>query len=314
MRIARFSDEIGSVPRAGLVVGQEVLDLESIGEDQDTIALLELDGEARTRLEDRAGRTARRLALDAVRLHAPIARPPKFLAVGYNMPAHVAELDFDAARPELQRMAEVQRATQQGFPAPRFPTVFNKQSSCVVGPRDDIWIPRDSRLVDYEGEVAIVIGRRARRLDEAEAMASVAGYLVCNDVSVRDWQFDTPTVWLGKSFETHGPLGPWVTTVEEIEDPAMLEIRTWVNGDERQHGTLADLITPIPQIVSLMSQVCTLEPGDIIATGSPAGIGLIDGRFLRADDLVRIEVSGLGALENRVVAEPAVNGYAPSGR
>jgi 2-keto-4-pentenoate hydratase/2-oxohepta-3-ene-1,7-dioic acid hydratase in catechol pathway len=314
MRIARFSNGSGNAPRAGLVVGEEVLDLESIGEDRDTIALLALDGEARMRLEDGADRSARRLALGAVRLHAPIARPPKFLAVGYNMPAHVAELDLDITRPELQRMADVHRATQQGFPAPRFPTVFNKQSSCVVGPGDDIWIPSDSELVDYEGEVAIVIGRRARRLDEAEAMAAVAGYLVCNDVSVRDWQFDTPTVWLGKSFETHGPLGPWVTTAEEIEDPGALEIRTWVNGDERQRGVLADLITPNTRIVSLMSQVCTLEPGDVIATGSPAGIGLIDGRFLRADDLVRIEVGGLGALENRVVAEPATNGYAPNGR
>jgi 2-keto-4-pentenoate hydratase/2-oxohepta-3-ene-1,7-dioic acid hydratase in catechol pathway len=301
MRIARFITTDG--PHLALVADDELLDLSGIGHD-DAVALLALDTAERASLEHRARREAPRISRASVRLLAPIARPPEFLAVGFNYRAHVAELTLDSDRADVRRLAAVGEATRAGFPSSRFLTVFNKQSSCVTGPEDDIWMPRDAEWVDFEGEVAVVIGRRARRLSPSDAEHAIGGYLVCNDASVRDWQLESPTIWQGKSFETHGPIGPWITTPDEVADVDALEIRTWVNGELRQRGTLGQLITPIPEIVSQLSQVCTLEPGDVIATGSPAGVGISDGRYLKVGDRVRIEVDGLGALDNSVVAEP----------
>jgi 2-keto-4-pentenoate hydratase/2-oxohepta-3-ene-1,7-dioic acid hydratase in catechol pathway len=216
-------------------------------------------------------------------------------------------LTVDSERPDVRRLAAVGEATRVGFPSARFLTVFNKQSSCVTGPEDDIWMPHDAEWVDFEGEVAVVIGQRARRLSPSDSERAIGGYLVCNDASVRDWQLESPTIWQGKSFETHGPIGPWITTPDEIADVDALEIRTWVNDELRQRETLSQLITPIPEIISQLSQVCTLEPGDVIATGSPAGVGISDGRYLKVGDRVRIEVDGLGALNNHVIAEPVTH-------
>ena len=135
-------------------------------------------------------------------------------------------------------------------------------------------------MLDYEGELVAVIGRRVRRADAATALASVAGYTVGNDVSVRDWQQDTPTMWPGKSFDTHGPIGPWVVTVDEV-DPAGLGIRTWVDGELRQDGSTKEMVTGIGDMVAALSRVCTLEPGDLVATGTPGGVGVFSGRLLR---------------------------------
>jgi 2-keto-4-pentenoate hydratase/2-oxohepta-3-ene-1,7-dioic acid hydratase in catechol pathway len=301
MRIARFITTAG--PHLALVADDELLDLSGFGHD-DAVALLALDTAERAAFERRARREAPRISRASARLLAPIARPPEFLAVGFNYRAHVSELTLDSDRPDVRRLAAVGEATRAGFPSSRFLTVFNKQSSCVTGPEDDIWMPREAEWVDFEGEVAVVIGRRARRLSPSDAEHAVGGYLLCNDVSVREWQLESPTIWMGKSFETHGPIGPWITTPDEIADVDRLEIRTWVNDEQRQRGTLAQLITPIPEIVSQLSQICTLEPGDVIATGSPAGVGISDGRYLKVGDRVRVEVDGLGALDNSVVAEP----------
>jgi 2-keto-4-pentenoate hydratase/2-oxohepta-3-ene-1,7-dioic acid hydratase in catechol pathway len=304
MRIARFTSTHG--PHLALVADDELLDVSDIGHD-DPVALLALDARGRAALERRAWRDAPRTSRASARLLAPIARPPEFLAVGFNYRAHVTELTLDSDRPDVRRLAAVGEATRAGFPAARFLTVFNKQSSCVTGPEDDIWIPHDADWVDFEGEVAVVIGQRARRLSPSDAEHAIGGYLVCNDASVRDWQLESPTIWQGKSFETHGPIGPWITTPDEIANVDALEIRTWVNDELRQRGTLSELITPIPEIISQLSQVCTLEPGDVIATGSPAGVGISDGRYLNVGDRVRIEVDELGALNNPVVAEPVTH-------
>jgi len=304
MRIARFTAADG--PHLALVVDDELLDLSGLGHD-DPVALLALNTVERAALERRAGAEAPRIGRASARLLAPIARPPEFLAVGFNYRAHVEELTLDTDRPDVRRLAAVAEATRAGFPAARFLTVFNKQSSCVTGPQDDIWMPHDAEWVDFEGEVAVVIARRARRLSPSDAEHAIGGYLVCNDASVRDWQLESPTIWQGKSFETHGPIGPWITTPDEIADVDALEIRTWVNDELRQRATLAQLITPIPEIISQLSQVCTLEPGDVIATGSPAGVGISDGRYLNVGDRVRIEVDGLGALDNPVIAEPVAD-------
>ena len=171
------------------------------------------------------------------------------------------------------------------------------------GPFDPIVIPEVSVQVDYEGELGMVIGRHARRVAAADAPAYVAGYLVVNDVSVRDWQAKSPTMTLGKSFDTHGPIGPWLVTADEVADPHALRVRTWVSGELMQDATTAEMIWSCWQQIEVLSTACTLEPGDIISTGTPAGVGAArtPQRWLRAGDVVRVEVEGIGTIENPVI-------------
>lgn len=227
-----------------------------------------------------------RLPLAQVRLLAPIARPPKFLAAGLNYEDHLEET---------------------GMPRPTSPVFFNKQSTCVVGPGDDVHRPRVSEQVDYEGELGVVIGRRCRHVPAESAFDVIAGYLVVNDVTVRDWQLRSPTMTLGKSFDTHGPIGPWLTTVDEITDPHDLRIRTWLNDELVQDGSTRRMIFDIPTQIATLSTSFTLEPGDIISTGTPAGVGLVrqPSLWMKAGDVVRVEIEGLGVLENPIVDEPA---------
>ena len=247
--------------------------------------LLELDPTARAGRIDEHRATAPVHPLADVELLAPIARPPKFLAIGLNYAEHVAETG--KVRPEL-------------------PLFFNKQSTCVIGPGEAIEVPAVSHMVDYEGELGMVIGRRCRHVRAADAQEVVAGYLVVNDVSVRDWQQRSPTMTLGKSFDTHGPIGPWVVTRDEVPDPHDLRIRTWVDGELLQDGTTADMITNCWEQIELLSTVFTLEPGDVIATGTPAGVGVARDPqvWLRPGSVVRVEIDGIGALDNPVVAAP----------
>ena len=230
--------------------------------------------------------TGERHALEDVRLLAPV-KPRKFLAIGLNYADHIAE---------------------SGMEAPEFPIFFNKQATCVVGPGDDVHMPRVSTLLDYEGELAIVIGERCRHVAVERAAEVIAGYTIANDVSVRDWQLRTPTMTMGKSFDTHGPLGPWVVTADELGDPHELGIRTFVNGEERQNGSTREMVFDCFEQIAHLSQAFTLEPGDVIATGTPAGVGAVRQPFptglLKVGDVVRVEIDGIGSLENTVVEEP----------
>jgi 2-keto-4-pentenoate hydratase/2-oxohepta-3-ene-1,7-dioic acid hydratase in catechol pathway len=189
---------------------------------------------------------------------------------------------------------------------PEFPVFFNKQTTCVTGPGDPIHVPRVSALVDYEGELGIVIGRRCRHVPAARAHEVIAGYTVVNDVTVRDWQFKSPTMTIGKSFDTHGPTGPWVVTADEIADPQDLRLRTWVNDELLQDASTKEMVFDCAQQIETLSTAFTLEPGDIIATGTPAGVGIVRNPpvFLQPGDTVRIEIDGIGVLENPVIAEP----------
>jgi 2-keto-4-pentenoate hydratase/2-oxohepta-3-ene-1,7-dioic acid hydratase in catechol pathway len=232
---------------------------------------------------------AERYALEEVRLLAPVL-PRKFLGIGLNYADHIAE---------------------SGMQAPEFPVFFNKQVTCVVGPEEEVHMPRVSSLLDYEGELAIVIGARCRHVPAERAHEVIAGYTIANDVSVRDWQLRTPTMTLGKSFDTHGPLGPWIVTPDELGDPHQLPIRTYVNDELRQDGNTRDMIYNCFEQVAHLSEAFTLEPGDVIATGTPAGIGAVRQPFpdglLKIGDSVRIEIPGIGELRNPIVAEP--DGY-----
>jgi 2-keto-4-pentenoate hydratase/2-oxohepta-3-ene-1,7-dioic acid hydratase in catechol pathway len=276
MRLARFEHD--GIAATGVALGDEIADLG----DADPIHLL-AGGAAVVNAAARAA--TRRLPLAGVRLLAPIPRPPKFLAIGLNYADHIAEA---------------------GMTAPDFPVFFNKQTTCIIGPGDPIHVPRVSELVDYEGELGIVISRRCRHVPAARAHEVIAGYTVINDVTVRDWQFKAPTMTIGKSFDTHGPTGPWVVTADEIADPQDLRIRTWVNEQLMQDASTKEMIFDCAQQIETLSTAFTLEPGDLIATGTPAGVGIVRQPpvFLRAGDTVRIEIDGVGTLENPVIAEP----------
>lgn len=221
---------------------------------------------------------AERHPLAEVRLLAPV-QPRKFLAIGLNYADHIAE---------------------SGMDAPEFPVFFNKQVTCVVGPDDDVHMPRVSNLLDYEGELAVVIGARCRHVPADRAHEVILGYTIANDVSVRDWQVRTPTMTMGKSFDTHGPLGPWIVTQDELGDPHDLSIKTYVNDELRQDGNTGEMIYDCYEQVAHLSQAFTLEPGDVIATGTPAGVGAARGLYLRGGDVVRVTIDGLGTLENTV--------------
>jgi len=171
-----------------------------------------------------------------------------------------------------------------------------------------------STLLDYEGELALVIGTRCRHVPVESAHEVIAGYTIANDVTVRDWQLRTPTMTIGKSFDTHGPLGPWLVTPDELGDPHSLTIKTYVNGELRQDGSTSDMIYDCYQQVSHLSEAFTLEPGDVVATGTPAGIGAVRQPFpeglLKLGDVVRVVIDGIGELRNTVVEEP--DGYVAS--
>jgi 2-keto-4-pentenoate hydratase/2-oxohepta-3-ene-1,7-dioic acid hydratase in catechol pathway len=285
MKLCTFTH--AGTTRLGAVVDESVVDLAAAAPElpRELTALLAAGGEALHAAANAAARGKTRFALDAVRLAPPILRPPKFLAIGLNYADHVAEAGLDT---------------------PKLPTVFNKQSTCAAGPHDGVHMPRVSSALDYEGELGFVIGRRCRHVPRGRAREVIAGYLVVNDVTVRDWQLRVPTWTMGKSFDTHGPLGPWLTTSDEAFDPHGLRLRTWVNGELRQDSSTKHLIFDCFALVEHLSTAFTLEPGDVIATGTPGGVGIAmkPPRLLQVGDVVRVEIDGLGALENTVIPEP----------
>jgi 2-keto-4-pentenoate hydratase/2-oxohepta-3-ene-1,7-dioic acid hydratase in catechol pathway len=189
---------------------------------------------------------------------------------------------------------------------PKHQIWFNKQVTCVNGPYDDIHLPKVSNTLDYEGELAIVIGARGRNVRGTAVRDLIAGFTVCNDVSVREWQLRAPTAMLGKSFDTHGPMGPWIVTPDELPNVHRLSLKTWVNGELRQDGNTSDLIYRFGEMIEELTAVFTLEPGDILSTGSPACVGGARQPpvYLKAGDVVRVEIEGIGHIENRVVPEP----------
>jgi 2-keto-4-pentenoate hydratase/2-oxohepta-3-ene-1,7-dioic acid hydratase in catechol pathway len=281
MKLCRFRKD-GSI-RIGKLVGDQVIDLSAMtGGNPSMRALLARLPQTRAALESAR---APALPLASVQLAAPIDDPQKFMAIGMNYKAHADE------------------AAAAGIPIPTSQLWFNKQVSCITGPSDPIELPSVSSQLDYEAELAFVIGKRCKHVKAERAREFIAGYLVANDVTIRDWQRRSPTYTLGKSFDTHGPVGPWITTDDEIGDPHGLDISLSVNGEERQRSTTRDMIYNIYEQIAYLSTVMTLEPGDLISTGTPAGVGIASGRFLKAGDVVRVEIQQLGAIENTVRAE-----------
>jgi 2-keto-4-pentenoate hydratase/2-oxohepta-3-ene-1,7-dioic acid hydratase in catechol pathway len=286
MKLATF--QIDGQTRIGVVDGDRIADLSVLAPElpTDLVRSLALGAPALTAARRAFEDNPRRIPLTDVTLLSPIPRPGKVLAIGLNYDDHIAET---------------------GKERPEYPTVFNKQSTCVTGHLSPIHMPRVSSAVDYEGELAFVIGRRCRHVPRQRAREVIGGYCIMNDVTVRDFQLRTPTWTMGKSFDTHGPLGPWLTTADEIPDPHALSLRTFVNGELRQNSNTKNLVFNCDYLVEYLSQAFTLEPGDVISTGTPSGVGvaMTPPKFLRAGDVVRIEIEGLGSLENHVIDEPA---------
>lgn len=279
MKLVRFTE--GGTTRIGKVLDSSVVDLSELSRGPSMRTFLNRLPDIRAEVEAKITPTH---ALSDVRLEAPINDPQKFLAIGMNYQAHADE------------------AAAAGVPVPKSQLWFNKQVSCIVGPYDDVEVPAAApEQVDYEAELGIVIGRRCRAVGRENARSVIAGYLVCNDVTARDWQFRSPTFTLGKSFDTHGPIGPWITTDNEIEDPHALTMTLDLNGEERQRTSTGDMIYDIYDQIAYLSTVMTLEPGDLIATGTPANVGIATGTFLKAGDVVRVSVTGLGEIENRFI-------------
>lgn len=224
------------------------------------------------------------LKLKDVKLRAPILDPGKIICIGLNYRDHAAE--SNAA-------------------IPPHPIVFAKYANAVLDPGEAIVLPKNSQQVDYEAEFGVVIGKRARHVSEADALQYVGGYLPFHDVSARDFQMRTSQWSMGKTFDTFAPFGPALTTADEIADPQSLDIQLSINGEVLQKSNTSNLIFTVQQLIADLSSVMTLEPGDVIATGTPGGVGAArkPARWLKAGDVVRIEIEKLGALENPVVNE-----------
>jgi 2-keto-4-pentenoate hydratase/2-oxohepta-3-ene-1,7-dioic acid hydratase in catechol pathway len=287
MPIIRYSTSAG--PALGLILGEEVAPLEvKLGPGGGVEVIL--DGGAETEALFNAARQGRkRLQLSTLAPLAPVPRPGKVFAVGLNYADHIAE---------------------SGLQAPEVPTIFAKYVNTICGPHDPIQRPRVSADLDYEGELAVVIGQRCRHVPRERAGEVIGGYFVLNDVTVRDWQTQSPQWTMGKSFDTHAPTGPWLTLADEV-DAGDVALRTLVNGELRQESNTRELVFDPFDLIAFLSHACTLEPGDIIATGTPGGVGFLmePKRYLAAGDEVRVEIDGLGALVNQVVDEPADSGH-----
>ncbi len=280
MKLATFSTGV-TLPRPGLVEGTKVIDLGHIATDLAALIKLGSPGLARAAAEARSSAQSQ---LDQVRLHVPLF-PTKVLCSGLNYRSHVEE------NPQAKFLGD-----------PRF---FAKLPNTIIGPGEPIVHPGSAYCVDYEVELAVVIGQRMLRGTPVErVMAHVFGYTILHDVSARFIQFKDNNETMGKNFDTFCPIGPWIVTADEIPNPAQLRLRTRLNGELVQDGSNTDWCFPLSRLLAWLSQAMTLEPGDIVSTGTPSGIGWFRKPqiFLKPGDVVRLEIDGIGALENPVVA------------
>ena len=284
MKLVRYSDGAGA--STGVVKGDGIVPLAALGSPHRTMrSLIEAGPGDLAAIADKLGSAEPQIALADARLLAPIERPGKYLAIGMNYGKHLEEAD------------------KLGVPRAAHQVWFNKQTTCLSGPFDPIETGATEKL-DYEVELGAVIGKRAKNVSESDAKEYVFGYFVANDVSARDFQFHSQTMTMGKSFDTHGPIGPWIVTADEVPDPHALDLKCFVNGEQRQASNTRHMIASLWQQIAYLTSAFTLEPGDLIATGTPegVGVGMEPQVFLQPGDVVRCEIEGIGAIENKVVA------------
>ncbi len=285
MRLVSFSE--GGESRIGLLKGDGIVDLSKAQPSlpRDMLAFIDAGQPARDLAVAAEGNDAQ-FSVAEVKLEAAIKRPPKIIGIGLNYKAHAEESNMEL---------------------PKYPLVFTKQSTSANGPYDPIYWSEEGKAMDYEGELAMVIGKRCRRVPRDKAKDVILGFSIANDVSVRDWQIrgTPPSFTMGKSWDSHCPLGPSIVVGEDI-DPHNLQLKTWVNGELRQDTNTDDLIFDCYALIEFLSTAFTLEPGDVIATGTPSGVGMAmkPPAFLKVGDVVKVEIESLGYIENPVVQEP----------
>ncbi len=280
MRYITF--ELNGLRQPGVVVEDSVVALAGAGF-PDLLSILHGGAEARRRAEAFAF-SAERIPLSSVKLCAPVPNPPKILCMGLNYRDHAEEAKLEI---------------------PKCPVIFAKYSNTIIGPGDNIVLPKNSRKPDYEAEFGFVIGKRARHVKAEDWRDYVFGYMNCNDVSARDFQMAVSQWTMGKNFDTFAPMGPWLVSADEIEDPHNLSISLTLDGETMQNSNTRELIFKIPETVEFLSSVMTLEPGDIILTGTPSGVGFSrkPPRWLTPGAEVVVRIEGLGELRNACVAE-----------
>ncbi len=283
MRVITFDN--GEGPQAGILLGEEIVPASALDAPSESVKglLSALDADGLAALGERAQSANERVGLAEVRLLAPVPNPEKIICLGLNYRDH---------------------AEESGAEIPAAPMWFGKFANALIGSGQEIVLPAaHPEYVDYEAELAVVIGRRGTRIDAADALSHLAGAMPFNDVSARDLQLQN-TLWTsGKALDTFAPCGPALVTLDEAGDLSSLGLRTRINGKVVQEGTTANLIFGVAESIAWLSRTMTLEPGDIIATGTPAGVGGPQGIFLRDGDTVEVEVDGLGTVSNPVSAE-----------
>ena len=284
MRFVTF--ELDGHAHPGVVSGDSVVDLTAAG--YSTLReFIEKGDVSRAQSSDSVPQSAAqgtRLHLSRVKLLAPIPKPRKLICVGLNYLDH---------------------AKETGAELPKVPTIFNKFATSVIGPGENIVLPKVSNAPDYEAELAFVIGRGGRHIVAENWADHVFGYTIMNDISARDYQKATSQWLMGKTFDTFAPMGPWIVSADEIADPHNLDIRLTIDGETLQDSNTRELIFKIPELIAFLSSVFTLEAGDIVSTGTPAGVGFTrtPPRFLKAGEQVTVSIAGIGELTNPIVAE-----------
>jgi 2-keto-4-pentenoate hydratase/2-oxohepta-3-ene-1,7-dioic acid hydratase in catechol pathway len=281
MRLAAFRRQDGG-PQCGVVRGEEIVSLTGAGF-PDLLSVIRGGDAAVSKIAEWLSRGPR-LPLSSVRLLAPIPRPPKLLCIGLNYRDHAAETNV---------------------PVPSVPTVFAKFPTAIIGPGDSIVLPKSSSQPDYEAEFAFVIGKGGRHIPAERWAEHVFGYTMLNDVSARDYQKAVSQWTMGKNFDTFAPMGPYLVTRDEIADPHALDISLTLNGELMQSSNTRNLVFGVPDLIAFLSSVLTLEPGDVVSTGTPAGVGFVrrPPRYLQSGDETVVRVQGLGELRNPVAAE-----------
>jgi 2-keto-4-pentenoate hydratase/2-oxohepta-3-ene-1,7-dioic acid hydratase in catechol pathway len=278
-----YTFEVNGQQRIGAEQNGRLVDVQSVASDM--LSLVKAGPEGLAAVQRVLEQASESIPFEQVRLLAPIPRPGKILCSGLNYRSHVEE--------------------NPGAKLPDEPFFFAKMPSVVIGPGQPMVHPKRTRQMDYEVEFAVVIGRSMRNVPEVQVMEHLFGYTILHDVSARDVQFKDSQITLGKNFDTFAPMGPCIVTADEIADPARLRLRSWLNGQLMQDRTNEDWLFPLPRLLASLTEVMTLEPGDVVSTGTPAGVGVFRQPpiFLQPGDVVVLEIEGIGRLENPVVAE-----------
>ena len=281
--------------RIGAIKNDTVIDLSSSDLPKDMINFIKLGSTGLDIANDLIENQKNAHAIDDVILKAPIDKPNKILAVGLNYKKHIDE----AKELKDHHSNDVQLQDQ-------FPNIFNKQNSSVNDPFGDVHRPNASDWLDYEGELGFIIGKECRHVSYENAKNCIYGYTVVNDFSIRDWQFRGPphTMTMGKSWDTHCPFGPYIVTSDEIDDPHNLTLKTFVNDEERQNTNTNLMIYDCYTLIEYLTTAFTLEPGDLIPTGTPEGSAVTTQNWLKPGDKVKVEIEGLGYIENNIIQEP----------